>query len=72
MWGNPTDVSISEVGRNEALISVKDNNKGKRFLDSGPWNIKGNLLNLQTVTDLKTLINGSKNFTHEPINACAL
>ena len=47
MWGNTKDVSISEVGRNTILISFKDNRTGRRFKESGPWSIKGNLFNLQ-------------------------
>ncbi|KAL4321620.1 hypothetical protein AHAS_Ahas14G0128700 [Arachis hypogaea] len=47
MWGNPSDVSISEVGRNKVLISFKDSRLGKRFLNNGPWNVRGNLMNLQ-------------------------
>ncbi|KAL4344709.1 uncharacterized protein DS421_11g337730 [Arachis hypogaea] len=42
LWGNPTG-----VGRNKILISFKDRSKGKEILDNGPWNIRGNLLNLQ-------------------------
>ncbi|RYQ85951.1 hypothetical protein Ahy_B10g105597 [Arachis hypogaea] len=47
MWGNPKDVSISEVGRNKVLISFKDSKLGMRFLRNGPWNVRGNLMNLQ-------------------------
>ncbi|RYR45944.1 hypothetical protein Ahy_A07g031713 [Arachis hypogaea] len=36
MWGNPKDVSISE-----------DSKLGMRFLQNDPWNVRGNLLNLQ-------------------------
>ncbi|XP_072076776.1 uncharacterized protein At4g02000-like [Arachis hypogaea] len=47
IWGNPKGVTISEVGRNKILISFKDEKKGNQMLKNGPWNIKGNLLNLQ-------------------------
>ncbi|QHO18034.1 uncharacterized protein DS421_10g317100 [Arachis hypogaea] len=47
MWGNPKDVTISEVGRNKILISFKDSRTGNRFLRNGPWNVKGHLMNLQ-------------------------
>ncbi|KAL4328997.1 hypothetical protein AHAS_Ahas13G0256000 [Arachis hypogaea] len=44
---NIVDKVISEVGRNKVLINIKDMRSGKRFVDSGPWNIKGKMMNLQ-------------------------
>ncbi|KAL4365999.1 hypothetical protein AHAS_Ahas07G0162200 [Arachis hypogaea] len=47
IWGNPKDMSISEMKRNKVLINFKDSRMGMRFLNNDPWNIRGNLLNLQ-------------------------
>ncbi|KAL4294301.1 hypothetical protein AHAS_Ahas18G0214400 [Arachis hypogaea] len=46
MWCNPEGVAIFEVGR-KFLINFSDRRRGMQILDSGPWCIKGNLINLQ-------------------------
>ncbi|RYR28933.1 hypothetical protein Ahy_B01g053155 isoform B [Arachis hypogaea] len=47
MWGNPQGVAVTDIGRKKLLFSFKDIKKGLQIVRNGPWNIRGNLINLQ-------------------------
>ncbi|MED6134390.1 hypothetical protein PIB30_036625 [Stylosanthes scabra] len=40
IWGNPTGVVITEVGRNTILISFNDHEKGRQIFNKGPWSFR--------------------------------
>ncbi|MED6191763.1 hypothetical protein PIB30_003566 [Stylosanthes scabra] len=46
MWGQPEGVAITEVGRNQVLISFQNRSKGFQVWRGGHWSIKGNLFNM--------------------------
>ncbi|RYR24547.1 hypothetical protein Ahy_B02g058049 [Arachis hypogaea] len=60
MWGNPKNVTISEVGRNKVLISFKDSRTGNRFLRNGtpdePTKVPVEKLNAETARTIGEMI----------------
>ncbi|RYR44283.1 hypothetical protein Ahy_A08g040637 [Arachis hypogaea] len=47
MWGNPQGVAVTDIGRKKILFSFKDRKKGLQIIQNGPWNVKGNMINLR-------------------------
>ncbi|XP_072058121.1 uncharacterized protein [Arachis hypogaea] len=47
MWGNPQGVAVTDIGWKKMLFSFKDRKKGLQIIQNGPWNVKGNMVNLR-------------------------
>ncbi|XP_072071989.1 uncharacterized protein [Arachis hypogaea] len=47
MWENHQDVAIIDIGWKKMLFSFKDRKKGLQNIQNGPWNVKGNMVNLR-------------------------
>ncbi|RYQ79888.1 hypothetical protein Ahy_Scaffold1g106660 isoform A [Arachis hypogaea] len=47
IWGNPQDVAITDIGSKKLLFSFKERKKGLQIMQNGPWNVKGNMVNLR-------------------------
>ncbi|RYR06079.1 hypothetical protein Ahy_B06g085878 isoform A [Arachis hypogaea] len=47
MWGNPQGVAVIDIGSKKILFSFKDRKKGLQIMQNGPWNVRGNMVNLR-------------------------
>ncbi|RYR49362.1 hypothetical protein Ahy_A07g035841 [Arachis hypogaea] len=47
MWDNPQGVAVTDIGQKKMLFSFKDRKRGLRIIQNGPWNVRGNLVNLR-------------------------
>ncbi|RYR27025.1 hypothetical protein Ahy_B02g061350 [Arachis hypogaea] len=47
MWENPQEVAVTDIGSKKLLFSFKDKKRGLQIMQNGPWNVKGNMVNLK-------------------------
>ncbi|RYR23366.1 hypothetical protein Ahy_B03g068602 [Arachis hypogaea] len=47
MWGNPQGVTVIDIGSKKMVFSFKDRKKELQIMQNGPWNIRGNMVNLR-------------------------
>ncbi|RYR74446.1 hypothetical protein Ahy_A02g009168 [Arachis hypogaea] len=47
MWGNPQGVAVTDIGSKKMLFSFKDRRRGLQIMQNGPWNVRGNMVNLR-------------------------
>ncbi|RYR56981.1 hypothetical protein Ahy_A05g022721 isoform B [Arachis hypogaea] len=62
MWGNPPGVAVTEIGSKKILFSFKDRKKGLQILQNGPWNVRGNLINLRLWTEGESVFEVNHDF----------
>ncbi|RYR17838.1 hypothetical protein Ahy_B03g062510 [Arachis hypogaea] len=43
----PTGVTVIDIGSKKMLFSFKDRKKGLQIMQNGPWNVRGNMVNLR-------------------------
>ncbi|XP_072087137.1 uncharacterized protein [Arachis hypogaea] len=62
IWGNPPGVAVTEIGLKKLLFSFKDRKKGLQILQNGPWNVRGNLINLRLWTEGESVFEVNHDF----------
>ncbi|RYR23048.1 hypothetical protein Ahy_B03g068324 [Arachis hypogaea] len=63
MWGNPQGVAVIDIGLKKMLFSFKDRKKGLQIMQNGPWNVRGNMVNLRLWREVNQCSRVSINIT---------
>ncbi|RYQ99295.1 hypothetical protein Ahy_B07g087210 isoform B [Arachis hypogaea] len=62
MWENSQEVAVIDIGLKKMLFSFKDKKRGLQIIQNGPWNVKGNMVNLRLWREGKSVFEVDHDF----------